>query len=124
MFDLGQPRQIFLWERWRPRRLGGEKEAGLYLAVDSAEAADTIYAALAEGGEVSMPIESTFFASRFAQLRGGPGREDHRPFGAVPPAYPRTPLSRLQPPRALLCCNRDPRGPRGRRGSGGRTGER
>jgi len=41
----------------------------LYLAVDSAEAADTIYAALAEGGEVSMPIAGTFFASRFAQLR-------------------------------------------------------
>jgi PhnB protein len=41
----------------------------LYLAVDSAEAADTIYAALAEGGQVSMPIGGTFFASRFAQLR-------------------------------------------------------
>ena len=41
----------------------------LYLAVDSAEAADRIYGALAEGGEVSMPIAETFFASRFAQLR-------------------------------------------------------
>ena len=41
----------------------------LYLAVDSAEAADKIYAALAEGGEVSMPIAETFFATRFAQLR-------------------------------------------------------
>jgi len=41
----------------------------LYLAVDSAEAADRIYGALAEGGTVSMPIAETFFATRFAQLR-------------------------------------------------------
>src|SRR5688572_13107821 len=41
----------------------------LYLAVDSTEAADRIYAVLAEGGEVSMPIAETFFATRFAQLR-------------------------------------------------------
>ena len=41
----------------------------LYLAVDSADAADTVYAILADGGEVSMPIAETFFASRFAQLR-------------------------------------------------------
>ncbi len=41
----------------------------LYLAVDSADAAEKIYAVLAEGGEVGMPIAETFFASRFAQLR-------------------------------------------------------
>lgn len=41
----------------------------LYLAVDSAEAADNIYEVLAEGGEVSLPMARTFFASRFAQLR-------------------------------------------------------
>jgi PhnB protein len=41
----------------------------LYLAVDSADAADKIYAALADGGEVGMPMVETFFASRFAQLR-------------------------------------------------------
>ncbi len=41
----------------------------LYLGVDSPEEADRIYAALAEGGEVSMPIAETFFATRFAQLR-------------------------------------------------------
>lgn len=41
----------------------------LYLAVDSPEAADRIYAALAEGGEVGMPIAETFYATRFAQLR-------------------------------------------------------
>jgi PhnB protein len=41
----------------------------LYLAADSAEAADAIYAALSDGGTITMPMESTFFASRFAQLR-------------------------------------------------------
>jgi PhnB protein len=41
----------------------------LYLAVDSAEDADRIWAVLAEGGKIGMPIEETFFASRFGQLR-------------------------------------------------------
>ena len=41
----------------------------LYLSVDSAEEADRIYAALADGGKVSIPIAETFFATRFAQLR-------------------------------------------------------
>jgi PhnB protein len=41
----------------------------LFLAVDSSETADKIYALLAEGGEIGMPIAETFFASRFAQLR-------------------------------------------------------
>jgi PhnB protein len=41
----------------------------LYLAVDSAEEAERIYAALSDGGKVSMPLEETFFATRFAQLR-------------------------------------------------------
>jgi len=41
----------------------------LYLAVDSADAADKIYAVLAEGGKVGTPIAETFFAARFAQLR-------------------------------------------------------
>ena len=41
----------------------------LYLAVDSPEAAERIYAALTDGGEVTMPMAETFFASRFGQLR-------------------------------------------------------
>ena len=41
----------------------------LYLAVDSAKDADRIWAVLAEGGKIGMPIEETFFASRFGQLR-------------------------------------------------------
>lgn len=43
--------------------------AYVYLAVDSPEAAERIYAALADGGKVGMPLAPTFFASRFAQLR-------------------------------------------------------
>ena len=45
------------------------RSAYVCLVVDSAEAADRIYAGLAEGGEVSIPIAETFFATRFAQLR-------------------------------------------------------
>jgi PhnB protein len=41
----------------------------LYLAVDSPEAAERIYAALADGGEPTRPLAETFFASRFGQLR-------------------------------------------------------
>ncbi len=41
----------------------------LYLSVDSAEAAEEIYAALAEGGVIGMPLAETFFATRFGQLR-------------------------------------------------------
>lgn len=45
------------------------RSAYLYLVLDSAEEADRIYTILADGGQVSMPIAETFFASRFAQLR-------------------------------------------------------
>lgn len=41
----------------------------LTLRVSSAEEAERLYALLSEGGEVFMPIEETFFALRFAQLR-------------------------------------------------------
>jgi PhnB protein len=51
-------------EHFRPIR-----SCYLFLAVDSSDAADKIYALLAEGGEIGMPIAETFFASRFAQLR-------------------------------------------------------
>lgn len=41
----------------------------LFLVVDSAEEADRVFAILADGGEIGMPIAQTFFASRFGQLR-------------------------------------------------------
>jgi PhnB protein len=45
------------------------RSAYLSLSVDSDAEAERIFAALSEGGEVFMPMQETFFASRFAQLR-------------------------------------------------------
>ena len=45
------------------------RSAYLTLAVDSDAEAERIFAALGDGGEVFMPVQETFFASRFAQLR-------------------------------------------------------
>lgn len=45
------------------------RSAYLTLMPDSVEEAERIYAALADGGEVFMPIQETFFAFRFGQLR-------------------------------------------------------
>jgi PhnB protein len=41
----------------------------LYLSVDSPEEAERIYGAFSDGGEVTMKMEETFFATRFAQVR-------------------------------------------------------
>ncbi len=45
------------------------RSAYLSLTIDSIEEAERIYALLAEGGEIFMPIQETFYASRFAMLR-------------------------------------------------------
>lgn len=53
-----------------PERFQPMRSAYLYLAVDSAAEAERIFASLAgEGGQVSMPLVETFFATRFGQLR-------------------------------------------------------
>lgn len=41
----------------------------LYLSVDSVAEAERVYALLREGGEIFMPLEETFFATRFSMLR-------------------------------------------------------
>ncbi len=51
-------------ERFKPMR-----SAYLTLILDSDEEAERIYALLTDGGEIFMPMEETFFASRFAMLR-------------------------------------------------------
>ena len=51
-------------DRFKPIR-----SSYLYLSVDSAQEADRIYKLLEKDGEVGMPIEETFFATRFAQVR-------------------------------------------------------
>ena len=45
------------------------RSAYLYLSLDSAAEAERVHALLAEGGEIFMPLEETFFASRFSMLR-------------------------------------------------------
>jgi PhnB protein len=45
------------------------RSAYLSLSVDSIEEAERVYKVLADGGEVFMPMQETFFAHRFGQLR-------------------------------------------------------
>ena len=45
------------------------RSAYLSLGVDSDAEAERIFEALSEGGAVFMPMQETFFATRFAQLR-------------------------------------------------------
>jgi PhnB protein len=45
------------------------RSAYMYLSVDSAKEAERLHKLLAEGGEVFMPMEETFFATRFSMLR-------------------------------------------------------
>jgi PhnB protein len=45
------------------------RSAYLALSVDSEQEAERLYALLADGGQVFMPMEKTFFANRFAMLR-------------------------------------------------------
>jgi len=64
------------------------RSAYLSLRVDSDAEAERIFSALAEGGEVFMKMQETFFASRFAQLRDRFGLNwmilHERPMGARP----------------------------------------
>ena len=52
-----------------PDRFQPMRSAYLTLMLDSAGEAERIYALLSEGGQIFMPMEETFFASRFAMLR-------------------------------------------------------
>ena len=45
------------------------RSAYLSLGTDSDAEAERVFAALSEGGEVFAPIQETFFATRYAQLR-------------------------------------------------------
>jgi PhnB protein len=52
-----------------PDRFQPMRSAYLSLMADSVEEAERVYALLAEGGDIFMPIAETFFAHRFAMLR-------------------------------------------------------
>jgi len=51
-------------DRFRPIR-----SAYLSLTVDSDHEADRVFALLSEGGQIFMPMQETFYATRFAMLR-------------------------------------------------------
>ena len=52
-----------------PDRFQPIRSAYLSLTLDSDQEADRVYALLADGGQIFMPMQDTFFASRFAMLR-------------------------------------------------------
>jgi PhnB protein len=52
-----------------PDRFQPMRSVYLSLTVDSAAEAERLWALLSEGGQVFMPMEETFFATRFGQLR-------------------------------------------------------
>ena len=52
-----------------PQTFKRVQSAYLNLSVDSPQEAERVHAVLAEGGEVYMPLEENFFATRFSQLR-------------------------------------------------------
>ena len=45
------------------------RSTSLYLAFGSSEEAEQVYGLLADRGEVYMPLQETFYATRFSQLR-------------------------------------------------------
>ncbi len=52
-----------------PDRFQPMRSAYLSLSFDSAQEAERVYALLVDGGQIFMPLQETFFASRFAMLR-------------------------------------------------------
>ena len=52
-----------------PDRFQPMRSAYLTLTLDSDAEAERVFALLADGGEIFMPMQHTFFASRFAMLR-------------------------------------------------------
>jgi PhnB protein len=52
-----------------PDRFQPIRSAYLSLTLDSDQEADRVFALLSEGGQIFMPMQDTFFASRFAMLR-------------------------------------------------------
>ncbi len=52
-----------------PQRFQPMRSVYLSLTVDSAAEAERTWATLADGGQIFMPMQETFFATRFGQLR-------------------------------------------------------
>lgn len=62
-------RSVLIGNDVPPARFERMRSAYLYLSVDSSEEAERIYALLSSDGEIYMPMEETFYATRFAMLR-------------------------------------------------------
>jgi PhnB protein len=56
-----------------PDRFQPIRSAYLSLTLDSASEAERVFALLKEDGQIFMPMQETFFATRFAMLRDGFG---------------------------------------------------
>jgi len=52
-----------------PDRFQPMRSVYLSLTVESDADAERVYALLSEGGQIYMPMQETFFATRFAQFR-------------------------------------------------------
>jgi PhnB protein len=52
-----------------PDRFQPMRSAYLTLTLDSDQDADRVFTLLSDGGQIFMPMQETFFASRFAMLR-------------------------------------------------------
>jgi PhnB protein len=52
-----------------PERFEPMRSVYLCMTLDSIAEAERVHAALAEGGQIFMPMEETFFAHRFSMLR-------------------------------------------------------
>jgi PhnB protein len=52
-----------------PDRFQPMRSAYLTLTLDSDQEADRVFALLSDGGQIFMPMQDTFYASRFAMLR-------------------------------------------------------
>ena len=52
-----------------PDRFQPMRSAYLSLTLGSDQEAERVYALLSDGGQIFMPMQETFFASRFAMLR-------------------------------------------------------
>lgn len=65
--DLGETQ--FTASDVPPERFQPMRSVYLVLTVDTAAEAERIWSVLSDGGAILMPIEETFFAIRFGQLR-------------------------------------------------------
>jgi len=81
------------------------RSAYMYLAVDSIKEAERVHALLSEGGEIYMPLQETFYATRFSMLRDRFGvswtviHERRTPDTSKPGARAKKTASRAKAPR-------------------------